>query len=148
MRRIKRDVTHEEFIKSLIDGDPAIFGEIWRVLLFAAAIGVKMQQREPLGKVDAGKAFPENFIGAPGWRGFLYLLGFCDNDSGEHLKNDEPEREKLITAFEEYANFGLYELKRRITSSTDILGQISEFIIEQTNTKLSSIELDDISEGI
>ncbi len=143
MRRIQRDKIHEEFIQTLISGEQAIFREIWRVLLFAAALGVKKGSRRPLEDVDTGKAFPENYFNTPGWKGFLYLLGFLDNETSEHLKNDEKEQDKLITAFEEYANFGLHEMSKIVTSSFDSLGQIAELISENSKSELEPLDLSD-----
>lgn len=146
MRRIQREKEHEEFIKTLITGDQAVFREIWRVLLFAAALGVKKGQRRPLKNIDSGKAFPESYFSSAGWKGFLYLLGFLDNNSSDHLKNDETEQDKLITAFEEYANFGLYEMAKVVTSSSDTLGQLAELISENTKEELSAPDISNLAE--
>jgi dnd system-associated protein 4 len=146
MRRIQRDKKHEEFIQTLVSSDQAVFREIWRVLLFAAALGVKKRKRMPLADVNPGKAFPESYISSPGWKGFLYLLGFLENETSDHLKNDEKEHEKLITAFEEYANFGLHEMSKIVTSSSDALGQIVELISENSKTELSGPDLSHVAE--
>src|SRR5690606_13572206 len=59
LRRIQRESSHEEFVKDLTTGEKPLFREIWRLLLLAAAIGVKDGARTPLGPVDSGKAMPE-----------------------------------------------------------------------------------------
>jgi dnd system-associated protein 4 len=146
MRRIQRDKQHEEFIKTLVSGDQAVFREIWRVLLFAAALGVKKGERKPLGEIDSGKAFPESYFNSPGWKGFLYLLGFLDNNTGDHLKNDEKEQDKLATTFEEYANFGLHEISRSVTSSSDPLGQLAELLSENSKGKLPVPDISNLGE--
>lgn len=147
MRRIQRDTAHEDFIKSLISGEQPVFKEIWRVLLFAAAYGVKKGERTPLENTDSGKAFPESYFNTPGWKGFLYLIGFCDTDTGDHLRNDEEEQDKLVTAFEEYANFGLHELAKSVTSSSDIIGDVISFIQNNIQEELSAPDLTDLSDG-
>ena len=53
MRRIQRDACHEDFVKSLTTGDLPLFREIWRVLLFAAALGIKNGRRRRLEKVES-----------------------------------------------------------------------------------------------
>jgi len=146
MRRIQRDTAHEEFIKTLISGEHAVFKEIWRVLLFAAAFGVKKGQRTPLRDIDSGKAFPESYFSTPGWKGFLYLLGFCEGDNSDHLRNDDKEQDKLITAFEEYANFGLYEMAKIVTSSSDPLGDLATLLAENTKVELQSPDISDLTE--
>lgn len=147
MRRIQRDTAHEEFIKTLISGEHAVFKEIWRVLLFAAAFGVKKGQRTPLRDVESGKAFPESYFSSPGWKGFLYLLGFCDGDNSDHLKNDEKEQDKLITAFEEYANYGLYEMTKLVTSSSDPLGDLATLLTEHCQADLKDLDISDLADG-
>ena len=130
MRRIQRDVQHEDFIKSLTTGDHAIFRDIWRVLLFASAYGVSQGSRTPLQKVEGNKAMPETYFSSPGWRGFLYLLGFADGESSDHLRNDEEQQNQLITAFEEYANFGLAEMQRRISTPSKALSELVGILLD------------------
>jgi dnd system-associated protein 4 len=144
MRRIQRDASHEDFIKSLVSGDNALFKDIWRVLLFAAAYGVKHGQRKPLVKVQSNKAMPENYFSTPGWRGFLYLLGFAETESSDHLKNDEDQQNILISTFEEYANYGLSNLSEQVTSSQDPLGDIIQVILEEINQPVSAPIVDDL----
>lgn len=144
MRRIQRDVSQEDFIKSLVSGDNAIFKDIWRVLLFAAAYGVKHGQRKPLAKVESNKAMPESYFSTPGWRGFLYLLGFAETESSDHLKNDEEQQNELISTFEEYANYGLDKLSEQITSSQDPLGDVIQVILKEIKQPVEPPIVDDL----
>jgi dnd system-associated protein 4 len=138
MRRIQRDVKHEDFIKGLTVGENAIFRDIWRVLLFAAAYGIHIGERSPLQKVESNKAMPETYFSAPGWRGFLYLIGFIGSDSSDHLKKGDEQEEHLVRAFEEYANRGLEEMQIRMLSPSvalaDLIGILSEIQIKRENT--------------
>lgn len=144
MRRIQRDVCHEDFVKSLTTGDVPLFREIWRLLLFAAAFGIKDGKRLPLGKVDSGKAMPETYFSSPGWRGFLYLVGIAENGDTECLLNTAEAQEKLITAFEEYANRGLFLLRDRLQASSSPLDEVIALLIEVTNPAASSPVVDDL----
>lgn len=144
MRRIQRDVRHEEFVKSLTSGEGALFRDIWRVLLFAAAYGVKKGGRLPLERVESNKAMPESYFSTPGWRGFLFLLGFADSTNSEHLKNDEEQQNRLITAFEEYANFGLVEISSRVTSPSSALGDLVGLLLEASNSTQASPDVADL----
>ena len=130
MRRIQRDARHEEFVKSLTSGEGAIFRDIWRVMLFAAAYGVKIGKRLPLDKVETNKAMPESYFSTPGWRGFLFLVGFAESSSSDHLKNDEEQQNKLITAFEEYSNYGLVEISSRVSSPSSALADLVGLMLE------------------
>jgi dnd system-associated protein 4 len=144
MRRIQRDSRHEDFIKSLTTGDHAIFRDIWRVLLFASAYGVSLGQRSPLQKVEGNKAMPESYFSAPGWRGFLYLLGFSEGASSDHLRNDEEQQNKLISAFEEYANFGLEEMQRRISMPSKALSELVGILLDSSVKRENPINIDDL----
>ena len=144
MRRIQRDVKHEEFIKSLTTGDNAIFRDIWRVLLFAAAYGIHLGGRKSLQKVDSNKSMPETYFSAPGWKGFLYLVGFADGDSSDHLRREDEQENKLITAFEEFANYGLEELSTKISTPSKALAEIVGILLETSATTQPSIDLSDL----
>ncbi|MFT4177404.1 MAG: DNA phosphorothioation-associated protein 4 [Luteolibacter sp.] len=144
MRRIQRDVRHEEFVKSLTSGEHAIFRDIWRVLLFASAYGVSQGGRTSLQKVDSNKAMPESYFSTPGWRGFLYLLGFADSDTSDHLRNDEEQQNKLITAFEEYANFGLEEMQRRISTPSKALSELVGILLDSSIKRVVKADLSDL----
>lgn len=144
MRRIQRDTRHEEFVKSLTTGEGAIFRDIWRVLLFAAAYGVKKGKRLPLEKVESNKAMPDSYFSTPGWRGFLFLLGFAESSNSEHLKNDEEQQNKLITAFEEYANFGLVEISSRVSSPSSALGDLVGLLLETSISTQASPDVADL----
>lgn len=140
MRRIQRDVRHEDFIKSLTSGETPIFSEIWRVLLFAAAYGVMKKKRTPLEKTESNKAMPASYFNTPGWKGFLYLIGFAEGESSDHLKNNEEQQNRLITAFEEYANYGLTEISQKMISSSGALDSLLSLLLEEP--RLGALEPD------
>lgn len=144
MRRIQRDVRHEEFIKSLTTGEAPLFRDIWRVLLFAAAYGVSLKSRRPLEKVESNKAMPETYFSTPGWKGFLYLLGFLNSSGSDHLKGDPEQQDRLVTAFEEYANFGLSVMAERVSRGTLALDSILDLINESGPQKPQEIVLNDL----
>lgn len=132
MRRIRREESHEELVKLLTSGESPVFKEIWRLLLFSAALGVRTGTRRPLGKVDQGKAINDSYFSVPGWRGFLYLMGITeDNDAGT-LKSDDASEDRLATLFEDYANQGLYVLRDVVQSSVTPLDDIVTMILEKT----------------
>lgn len=144
MRRIQRDVCHEDFIKSLTTSDGAIFKEIWRVLLFAAALGIRDGKRRPLDKVDSGKAMPETYFSTPGWRGFLYLIGVADSGDSTCLRGTEEAQDGLVTTFEEYANYGLYTLADRMKSSTSPLDELVGLLLEASKVEATKPNVDDL----
>jgi len=143
MRRIQRDSSHEEFVKTLTTGEFPIFREIWKLLLFAAALGIKDGDRCKLEKVDSGKAMPETYFSTPGWKGFLYLIGITESGDSDCLKGTTEEQDKLVTAFEEYANRGLYILKSRMQSSTPLDDLIS-IMLEAVALETSGPNVEDL----
>ncbi len=144
MRRIQRDVKHEDFIKSLTTGDNAIFRDIWRVLLFAAAFGVHLGGRRPIHKAESNKAMPDTYFNTPGWRGFLYLIGFAEGESSDHLRKEDDQENKLITAFEEYANFGLEEMQLKIPSPSTALPDLVGILLDITPKRDSAADVSDL----
>ncbi len=144
MRRIQRDVCHEDFIKSLTSSDSAIFKEIWRVLLFAAALGIKDGKRRPLEKTDSGKAMPETYFSSPGWRGFLYLIGVSDSGDSACLRGTDEAQDGLVTTFEEYANYGLHTLADRMSSSVSPLDELISLLLEASKTETLEPVIDDL----
>jgi len=144
MRRIQRDVCHEEFVKSLTTGDAALFREIWRLLLFAAALGVKEGKRFPLEKVESGKSIPETYFSTPGWHGLLYLIGVVDSGSSDCLRCSTEAQDELITAFEEYANQGLHLLRNRLHASSSTLDEVVSLMMEAIRPEVSLPIVEDL----
>lgn len=144
MRRIQRDACHEEFVKNMTTGDAPLFREIWRLLLFAAALGIKDGNRLPLEKVESGKAMPETYFSAPGWRGFLYLIGVADSGDSHCLRNSTEIQDSLVTAFEEYANQGLHILRNRLQLSSSPLDEVVSMMLETIRPEASRPIVEDL----
>ena len=85
MKRINRDVCHQEMIKKLTGSDSPPFQQIWQLLIFAASLGIRDKEKRPIENYDAGKAIPENVFSAPGWKGFLYLMRLVETENTKCL---------------------------------------------------------------
>jgi dnd system-associated protein 4 len=144
MRRVRRDECHEEFVKSLTTGDAAVFREIWRLMVFAAALGVNAGIRKPLGKYDQGKAINESYFSVAGWKGILYLLGVSETGDTSVLRSSEESEESLVTLFEEYANEGLFMLREAVHSAASPLDDIVSLLIEKTKWEPSAPVVKDL----
>ncbi|AGA91427.1 dnd system-associated protein 4 [Thioflavicoccus mobilis 8321] len=144
MRRIQRDVCHEDLVKRLTVEDGAVFGEIWRLLLFAAAVGRRSGTRRPLNKVDSGKAMPESYFGTPGWKGLLYLLGVSETGVSDCLRSDAQQSDFLVTLFEEYANAGLFILQERLQVSINPQQEILNLMAECRQKESARPDIDDL----
>ncbi len=144
MRRIQRDVCHEDLIKVLTNGDMPLFKEIWRAMLFAAALGIYEGKRRPIAKSDSGKAIPENYFNTPGWKGFLYLIGVADSGESHCLHGTDEAQDALVTAFEEYANQGFHSLQERIRSEAFLLDDVASLLLESCTPKSVAPDIADL----
>ncbi len=129
MRRVQRASDKEDLVKTLTTGENAPFREIWRLLLFAAALGFHEGKRIPLGGVDAGKAMPQTyFSNNPAWPGLQYLLALVTVDDANVLAGSEEEDDRRLTIFEEYANGGLELMQGSLESSSYSLEALIGFV--------------------
>lgn len=146
MRRIQRAVDKEEVVRELTSGEPPIFKEIWRLLMFAASVGFKKGRCEPLGVTDSGKAIPQTyFANSPAWPGFLHLLALVADGDPHILAGDEASDDKRITIFETFANGGLAilheELERRSFSFEAILDFITQIDTPVLDDQIDTVEI-------
>lgn len=137
MRRIQRASDKESLVQTLTTGENPPFKEIWRLLVFAAAVGQSRGRREPLKAVDSGKAIPAAiFANSPAWPGFHYLLALVENDDSAVLGGgDDLENERLVI-FEEYANAGLSIIQEELEKGSYLLDAFLQFMpLNQSQSK-------------
>jgi len=144
-RRIRRDTAHEEFVARLTAGENPIFKEKWQLLMLAASIGLNASERRPLDHFDSGKAMPPTYFG-PGLSGFLYLMGVAESGGSDCLHSNDEEYDKLVTAFEEYANAGLWKLRERLDEKPEALEELTTFLIESSAPALPAADLDSLAQ--
>lgn len=141
MKRIHRAKDKAEVIDALtteleIQGvkTPPPFKEIWRLLMFCAALGFREGKREPLHSVDQGKGIDQSSFGnSPAWPGILYLMGLVETGGTQPLAATEDAEGFRIQLFEEYANAGLTILKEKCGHDEPDL----RFIINFINDKMT-----------
>ena len=126
-RRVRRARDKDPLIEKLTKKGDAKFGEIWRLLIFAASLGLARNARQPLGDYDTGKSIDFSYFGGcQSWPGFLYLLNLVEVGDASILNPDQDTIERQILCFEEYANGGLNiiqsELEARDYSLDAIVG--------------------------
>jgi dnd system-associated protein 4 len=108
MKRIQRSNDKEEIIKSLMSEQVGVFREIWKLLLFAAQVGMRNSKREPLKVVDTGKGIDQSTFGnCPAWPGVLYLMALAETQKSDCLSGSDNAEDERVTVFQEYANAGL-----------------------------------------
>jgi len=146
-RRIQRATDKEDVIKLLTQSPNAPFKEIWRLMLFAAMLGYREKQREPLQHIDTGKGIDDRiFSNSPIWPGFLYLLSLACTGNADALSGSEESSEQRITLFEEFANGGLTILKDQLETGSYSLDALSHYVAtNMDHTENKAEELSSIS---
>jgi dnd system-associated protein 4 len=135
-KRIMRATDKSDLIEDLMSEDIGVFREIWRLLLFAAQIGIKKGRKEPLKSVDSGKGIDQATFGnSSAWPGILYLMSIAETGDASLLSGDNSGDDQRISLFEEYANGGLSELKEYFAVNALSLDSLLSFI--EVNTLIS-----------
>lgn len=112
MKRIMRASDKEELIEELMTSRVGVFREIWRLLLFAAQVGMKEKKREPLKAIEAGKGIDQATFGnSSSWPGILHLMGLAEAGDSRMIEGNSDSEDQRIQLFQEYANGGLTVLK-------------------------------------
>lgn len=143
MRRIQRDQKYEPLVKVLSEGEDAIFREKWRVLIFAAMIGYRLDLRLPISSAESGKAIPVSYFeGNPSFRGLIYLLALVEAGDTACLSSTESSDDALVTMFEEFANGGLRYLNEEIGDSSDVLNKLLDIAMRFGLREQKAVEAD------
>jgi dnd system-associated protein 4 len=134
-RRIRRARDKEILIDRLTKKGDAKFGEIWRLLIFGACLGLARNERHPIGDYDTGKSIDFSYFGGcSAWPGFLYLLNLVEVEEDSVLNYEQDTIDRQINCFEEYANGGLsiiqVELESKDYSLDSLIGLIPNSIAE------------------
>ena len=129
LKRIQRAADKAKIIEQLTSDQVGVFREIWRVLLFAAAIGFKHNRRDPITTVDPGKGIDQSSFGNnPVWPGVAYLLSLVHTGGTEGLLAAEESEGQRIAIFEEFANGGLAILNEHFQISGCNMDSMLNFI--------------------
>lgn len=143
VKRIHRARDKEEIINSLTNEKVGVFKEIWKLLLFAAQVGIQAQKREVLASVDSGKGIDQSTFGnCLSWPGICYLTALVEEDSSESISGKTGAEDLRLTIFQEYANGGLSILKEYFADRTVDLDAILFFIGERTKEPAQEVNLD------
>lgn len=132
MKRIQRANDKEDIIKSLMEDQLGVFKEIWKLLLFAAQVGMRNARRAPLKSVDTGKGIDQSTFGnCPAWPGILYLMSLAEMESTKCLSGSSDADDERISIFQEYANGGLSILQEFFKGRTLDLDGLLAFVETQ-----------------
>lgn len=130
MRRIQRATDKESLVQTLTSGENPPFKEIWRLLLFAAAVGQSRGRREPLKNVESGKAIPANILSSNSnvWPGLQYLMALVDKDDASVLGGGDTLDDERLRLFEEFANGGLSIIQEELEKGSYLLDAFLQFM--------------------
>jgi dnd system-associated protein 4 len=111
-RRVMRASDKEAFIQEILSENVGVFKEVWRILLFAAQVGIKNGRRDPLLNTDSGKGIDQSTFGnAASWPGILYLMNLSEEGASDILGCGSDADDARVILFQEYANGGLAVLQ-------------------------------------
>ncbi len=143
MKRIQRAKDKEEIISLLMDERLGVFKEIWRLLLFAAFVGLKNGRKESLKSADPGKGIDQSTFGnSPTWPGLLYLIALVESKSPDSLSGSSVADDERVLLFQEYANGGLTILQDFFSDNNADLDSLLAFIDSQKGESAGEPDLD------
>jgi len=138
-RRITRSTSKSAYVSQILAVRPSkakVFGQIWEVQLFAAAVGFASARRSSLvdakGKPDGDSSTAidfSTFSGSGAWPGFINALALVDAKDPECLNAGEENEEIRVRAFEEYANAGIEILHDNAVADMSVVG-LADFIMK------------------
>lgn len=133
MRRIHRATDKTRIIEQMVSEELGVFREIWRVLTFAAFLGLRRGRRVPLEQVDMGKGIDQSSFGnCPSWPGLLYAISLVESGTTDAFSASEEAEQKRIQAFEEYANGGLAIIQEELGTRGLRVDSLMSLIVRNT----------------
>ena len=143
MKRIQRANDKEEIIKSLMSDNVGVFKEIWKLLLFAAQVGMRNGKRLELKAVDAGKGIDQSTFGnCPAWPGVLYLMTLAETQKSDCLSGTAEADDDRVSIFQEYVNGGLEILRDFFAGRPLDLDGLLAFIETQREESAGRLDLE------
>jgi dnd system-associated protein 4 len=122
-----------------------VFKEIWRLLLFAAQIGIKCDRRESLQSVESGKGIDQATFGnSSAWPGILYLMNIAVEEGSEILGSNADSDDRRVTLFQEFANGGLAVMEEFFKNRTIDLEGVIAFIDRYQSSESTSVGVADL----
>lgn len=122
--RIRVAKDKADLVQKLMDTKETtgMFATYADAIAFAAAMGVKHQQRSPLGEISQSEPAPislEVFL-SRGYDRLIKLIAVTTTQDIKILSPSEPQAEaQRIAIFEEYANGGLARLRHELKGAVD-----------------------------
>ena len=132
---------------STLDNPQGIFKTYADILVFAASLGKKYQQRVPLG-IIAKEPNPISIdvFNSRGYETLLKLLALLETKNPETISaNNINSEAQIITIFEEYANGGLTILQEQLQGAIDYSERILLILSQEMQPNSSQQDEFDLS---
>lgn len=129
-RRVRRNKAHEALYKALKEGESGVFETYKDILMMAACIGVKLNERVPFDSV----AEPIEWDVFSGKTDLPIVNAIALKETGDVsiLLDDDETFDRKLTILEEYANGGMEEIKARLLDAPgDALDNLVAWLYEQ-----------------
>lgn len=128
-KRVTTSKEKSDIISKLTSDQLGVFKEIWRLLIFAANVGVKLQKRIPLKSPVNNSAIRQDpFHNTSIWPGLVYLICLAETGDSSMFSDDKNGDTPRIALFEEYVNGGLEVLDEYFSENTVNLDNLISFI--------------------
>jgi dnd system-associated protein 4 len=124
-RRIRYAKDKADIIKRLVAGEDSNgpFKLIADVLVFAAAVGVSSDKRQPLGE-DLAEPIRQEVFDRQGYDTVMNLIAVYAEQTPAILSETEESAEQRARIFEEYANAGLGAIQDELRGAADSLESV------------------------
>lgn len=139
MRRFHRDRDKQLVIDALIADGKGPFSQIWQVMIFASALGFRIQKKVPLKETDSNVAIPPSVFlnNCASWPGYAFLLSLVETSNPNVFNNDDSADERRIRLLEEYANGGLEHMRENLDSQNYSLDSVCRLIAQLLHQSLA-----------
>jgi dnd system-associated protein 4 len=144
-RRVRRAKDKEPLIEKLTKKGEGKFGEIWKLMFFAACLGLNRKKKESITEYDTGRSIDFSYFGGnPSWPGILHLIGLVEEGDPRILNPDQDKIDHRIELFEEYCNGGMSIMMQEMEGrdfSLDALLSLLPIDIDSLNITESPVQI-------
>ncbi len=135
--RIKVAKDKAELLKALQakEDTPGTFQSYADALVFAAALGMKRGQREPIAKYSDIDPIRQDIFQNKGYDQVINLLAVVSSNNPKILASTDEAEAERVKIFEEYANAGLEILEGVLKGSVNHTESLLMFLTAERETK-------------
>jgi dnd system-associated protein 4 len=143
--RIRVAKGKDDLLKALraTEDTPGPFQSYADALVFAASLGIKRNQRQPITEYSKSiDPIRQDIFYGKGYEHIINLIAVTSSNEPRVLASTDEAEQERIKIFEEYANAGLMILEGILKGSVDYSEQILLFLSKERETSASDEEFD------